>query len=59
MARDAVDYQTNQYQGDDPHEKHNILLFYISRISVVIKDSVKTRQRVIEDFVSANCLKLK
>ena len=27
-AGDCVDYQSDQQQGDDPHEKHDLLLFW-------------------------------
>ncbi len=49
IARDGVDHQTNQQQGDDPHEKHDLLLFDDPRISGVIKDFVKNVKRVDED----------
>jgi hypothetical protein len=56
VACQTINHQTDQYQGDDPHEKHDVLLFYVSRISGVIKGFVKFGQRMGEGSLSGYSL---
>jgi hypothetical protein len=58
-TRDGVDNQDDQGERDDPHKKHALLLSFDSRIAGVIKECVKARQRVFEDFYAGNCLIMK
>ena len=37
IARDGVNHQSDQQQGDDPHEKHNLLLFMIQEYQACLK----------------------
>jgi hypothetical protein len=48
---DGVSHQSSKQQGDNPHQKHNLLLFDDLRISGAIKGYVKAEQRVGEGFI--------
>ena len=50
IAVGGINNKSNKQERDDPHEKHDLLLFDDPRITSVFKDCVKTGQRMGEKF---------
>jgi hypothetical protein len=38
IARDGINHQSNQQYGNDPHEKHNLLLFMNQEYQAQLKN---------------------
>jgi hypothetical protein len=55
ISRYGVDDQTDQQQGKDPHQKHDLFLFDEPRISGVIKDCVKQGKGRVKVFSLIKC----